>query len=87
MQKKSSKLVLSKLSLLLDIRNNTRRFNLVIRNGWGIKFSIYRDTNILLIITSTYTGQTAVRYFNDEDDAVDYINYVTAHSPEEEIEV
>ena len=86
MQKKSLKLVQSRALLYLDIRNNSKSFVPVIRNGWGIKFSVYREENILIIFTSIYTGQTIVRYFNDEDDAVEYINFITAQNPEEEIE-
>jgi hypothetical protein len=38
-----------------------------------------------LIFTSTFTCQTVVRYFTDEDEAVDCINFVTAHDPQEKI--
>ena len=71
---------------MLEIKNNSRSFATIIRNGWGIKFSTHRDSNILLIFTSLHTGQTLVRYFTDEDSAVDYINYVIEHSPVEVIE-
>jgi hypothetical protein len=71
---------------MLEIKNNSRSFAPIIRNGWGIKFSTYRDCNILLVFTSLHTGQTIVRYFTDEDSAVDYINYVIEHNPVEMIE-
>lgn len=71
---------------MLEIKNNSRSFSPIIRNGWGIKFSTYRDSNILLVFTSLHTGQTIVRYFTDEDSAVDYINYVIEHSPVEMIQ-
>jgi hypothetical protein len=70
----------------LDIKNNYKSFQLIIRNGWAIKFSVYRDENILLVFTSTFTCQTVVRYFTNEDEAVDFINYITAQNPQEEIE-
>lgn len=43
-----------------------------------IKFSVYKKEqhNILLFISSTYTGQTFVRYFTDEDEAISFINFI-----------
>ena len=70
----------------MDIKNNYKSFQLIIRNGWAIKFSVYRGENILLVFTSTFTCQTVVRYFTNEDEAVDFINYITAQNPQEEIE-
>lgn len=64
--------------LMLDIQNNTSYFDPVIRNGWVIKFSVYKNADILLLFTSKYTGQTIVRYFSEEDDAVAYINMLTS---------
>jgi hypothetical protein len=71
---------------MLDIRNNSKSFSPVVRNGWAVKFSVYRESNILLIFASCFTGQTVVRYFSDEDSAVEYINFVTSQNPHEEIE-
>ena len=86
MEKKTYKLTRPKAFLMLDIKNNYKSFQLVIRNGWAIKFSVYREENILIVFTSTFTGQTVVRYFKDEDDAVDFINFITEQNPMEEIE-
>jgi len=86
MEKKSFKLSSPRAMLYMDIKNNCKSFQLIIRNGWAIKFSVYRGENILLIFTSTFTCQTVVRYFNNEDEAVDFINYITAQNPQEEIE-
>ena len=86
MEKKSFKLLSPRAMLYLDIRNNYKSFQLIVRNGWAIKFSVYRDENILLIFTSTFTCQTVIRYFTNEDDAVEFINYITAQNPQEEIE-
>jgi hypothetical protein len=86
MEKKSFKLSSPRAMLYLDIKNNYKSFQLIIRNGWAIKFSVYRGENILLIFTSTFTCQTVVRYFTNEDEAVDFINYITAQNPQEEIE-
>ena len=55
------------------------------RNGWWIKFSTFKDRNILLLFISKYTGQTIMRYFDHEDDAVNYINFIIAHDPREEL--
>lgn len=57
-----------------DIQSNTTYFTPVVRNGWVIKFSVYQNSDILLVITSRYTGQTIVRYFGQENDAVKFIN-------------
>jgi hypothetical protein len=86
MEKKSFKLSSPRALLYMDIRNNYKSFQMIIRNGWAIKFSVYRGENILLIFTSTFTCQTVVRYFTDEDEAVECINFVTAHDPQEKIE-
>lgn len=59
-----------------EIKSNTTYFQPVIRNGWIIKFSVYKNTEILLMFVSKYTGQTIVRYFPEEDLAVKYINMI-----------
>ena len=74
MQEKSLKN--SQTLRLQEIKSNLNCFNPVVRNGWVIKFSIYKDTGILLIFTSKYTGQTIIRYCDSEDSAVDYINVI-----------
>ena len=85
MQKKSSKPEKSSHSLMLEIKAKSKSFSPVTRNGWAIKFSVYRDCNILLVFLSLYTGQTIVRYFTEEDEAVKYINFVTAQDAQEEL--
>lgn len=55
------------------------------RNGWWIKFSTHKSHDILLLFTSMFTGQTIMRYFDNEDDAVKFINYVIEHDASEEI--
>ena len=75
MQKKSLKS--SRVKLKLDIEGKTRFWYPVSRNGWWIKFSTYRDHYILLMIVSKYTAQTIIRYYENEDDAVTFINFVT----------
>jgi hypothetical protein len=61
-----------------EIRSNTTYFQPAVRNGWIIKFSVYKNTEILLMFVSKYTGQTIVRYFPEEDLAVKYINMIIA---------
>ena len=73
-EEKSSKT--AQTLLMQQIRSNTSYFQPVVRNGWIIKFSVYMNSDILLLITSKYTGQTIVRYFLEEDDAVKFINMV-----------
>jgi hypothetical protein len=65
--------------LQLDIRRNSKSWYPVIRNDWYIKFSIYRS-NILLIFVSSFTGQTIIRHFIDEDEACEYINFIVSHN-------
>ena len=74
MQEKSWKNV--RVLLMQDIQSNTTYFTPVVRNGWIIKFSVYQNSDILLVVVSRYTGQTIVRYFGEEDDAVKFINMV-----------
>ena len=69
----------------LEIASNLSSYLPVNRNGWWIKFSTYNSHNILLVFTSMFTGQTIVRYFENEDDAVKYINYVIECDPAEEV--
>lgn len=58
-----------------DIIKNIKSWQPIIRNDWWIKFSFYKD-RVLLFVVSTMTGETVVRYFNDEDEACVYINYI-----------
>jgi hypothetical protein len=83
MQKKTSQT--QKSQIYLDIQSNSTSYLPVNRNGWWIKFSVYNSYNILLIFTSMFTGQTIVRYYDNEDDAVKFINYVMESDPAEEI--
>ena len=75
MQRKSSKQKVK--NLRLDIENKTKFWNGVVRNGWWLKFSIYSDHYILLMVISRRTGQTIIRYYDNESEAVAFINFVT----------
>lgn len=68
----------------LDVAGKTKTWHPVERNGWIVKFSTFRDTNILLILVSKYTAETIVRYFINEDEAVKFINYVIELDASEE---
>ena len=48
------------------------------RNGWAIKFSIHNET-ILLFFFNLITDQTVVRFFTDETEAVQFINFIISH--------
>jgi hypothetical protein len=76
MQNNSSNQVKSSAHVRQQIKDNLKSFKPVMRDGWAIKFSIHNESNVVLIFTSLYTGQTIVRYFTEEIDAVDYINMV-----------
>ena len=75
MQKKSSNQKVKNLKL--EIESKTKFWNGVVRNGWWIKFSVYRDHFILLTIVSRYTAQTIIRYYTSEEEAVSFINFIT----------
>lgn len=66
----------------LNIAMKTKSWQPVARNGWIIKFSVYRDTFVLLTIVSQYTGQLIIRHFIDEDDACAFINFVLEQNAE-----
>jgi len=84
MRRKSSKVSLPKLRL--EIEAKTKFWYPVSRNGWWIKFSTYRDHYILLMIVSKYTAQTIIRYYEDESEAVAFINFITTCNPNDLIE-
>ena len=54
----------------------TKMWQPVVKSGWIVKFSTYRDCNVLLTIVSQHTGQTIIRFFKDEDQACNFINFV-----------
>lgn len=56
------------------LKSNISYFQPVVRNDWVIKFSVLGDADILILIVSRHTGQTIVRYFSNENDAVSFIN-------------
>jgi hypothetical protein len=80
-QKKPSKLQFN------EMRNKTKHFMPVQKNGWAIKFSIFDGHHILLMMVSIHTSQAIIRYFLDEDDAVDFINRITSENSHYEIEL
>lgn len=59
-----------------EVESKSKSWTPIVRNGWIIKFSTYCETNILLLFVSESTGQSIIRYFANEDDAVTYINYI-----------
>lgn len=67
-----------------DIAAKTNFFQTVERNGWRIKFSVYRDTFILMTVVSKITGQTIIRYFNSEPESCRFISYITELDPSQE---
>ncbi len=66
----------------LDIASKVQSWNPIERNGWVIKFSIFDDKHILLFFVSTYTGQTIIREFESELDAIRFINRVIEMDPQ-----
>lgn len=80
MRKKSSSQSrsLKTKELSLDIESKIKLWQAVKRNGWWIKFSTYRDHYILLMVVSMHTCQTIIRYYEDEQEAVQFINFITS---------
>ena len=76
--------VLIRKILQMDITKSMSSWEPVVRNGWVIKFSVYKS-NILLTFTSINTAQTIVRYFNNEDLACKFINFVCHQDPSQEL--
>jgi len=70
--------------LKLDVIRHTRSWDPVFRNDWIIKFSVYKGF-ILLFFTSSVTGQTIIRYFDDEDIACEFINYILHQNASENV--
>lgn len=83
MQRKT--LRLQKSQSFAEVEKKVMSFLPVNRNGWWIKFSTNKDSNILLLFTSMFTGQTIVRFFQEEDEAVQFINYITEQNPAEQL--
>lgn len=73
MQNKSSK----PENLFTHLKDNLKSFKPIVKNGWVVKFSTHQEHNILILFTSVQTGQTIIRYFTDEDSAVNFINFIT----------
>jgi hypothetical protein len=67
----------------VDMAVKTKSWQPVMRNGWIIKFSVYRSSYVLLTIISRHTGQCIVRHFKDEDEACSFINFITEMNAEE----
>lgn len=83
MQRKESKL--RKSPVFLYVEGKITSFLPVNRNGWIIKLSTVNRGNILLVFLSKQTGQTIVRYFTEEDDAVQFINFIIEHDPNDKV--
>lgn len=73
------------LTKYFDLQSRITSYLPVNRGGWIVKFSVVDGYKILLLFTSMYTGQTIVRYYDNEDEAVKFINYVIECDPSEEI--
>ena len=66
--------------LKMDIEQNTKSWEPVVRNNWIIKFSVYKE-NVFIIFTSVITAQTIIRYFDDENKACQFINFILHQNP------
>lgn len=71
----------------LETAMRTKSWQPVARNGWIVKFSVYKDSFVLLTIVSQYTGQVIMRHFKDEDEACMFINLVVELDAEEQYDL
>jgi hypothetical protein len=71
----------------LETAMRTKSWQPVARNGWIVKFSVYKDSFVLLTIVSQYTGQVIMRHFNNEDEACMFINLVIELDADEEYDL
>jgi hypothetical protein len=69
-----------------QIKSDLKLWSPVERNGWYIKFSIFKGEQVLLIFVSAYTYQTIIRYFDNENEAVKYINFLCEKDPRLQLE-
>ena len=60
-----------------DFKNNIKSWDLVQRNGWAIKISVFENKYYMMLFASQYTGQSMLRVCNEEKEAVEVINYIT----------
>jgi hypothetical protein len=67
----------------LDIAVKMKSWSPVVKDGWIIKFSLYKSDNVLVNIISQHTGQFIARYFTNEDDACLFITYIMNLNSEE----
>jgi hypothetical protein len=79
------KIIQSRSAKFLRFASLLKSWQPVNRNGWWIKFSTHSHHNILLTFVSGHTGQTIIRYFGNEIDAVAYINYIINLDSTEEL--
>lgn len=56
-------------------------------NGWLLKMSTMNNFYILFIIRSKHTGQVIIRYFDDEEIARLFVDFVCEQDALEEIDI
>ena len=71
----------------LEAATKIKSFSAVKRNGWVVKFSMYRDSQIMIIVRSDVTGQLFIRQYNNENDACMFLNIVLELDPAETYEL
>lgn len=60
----------------IEAAKKTKSFTAARRGDWVVKFSIYDDQTILIFVESLINTKTYVRFFSNEDEAVQFINFV-----------
>jgi hypothetical protein len=55
------------------------------RNGWRIRFSIHNHQSVIISAVSAFSGQYIIKFFNDEDKAVDFLELLSQRDPRKPI--
>jgi len=64
-----------------------KSFDEIERNGWTIQMSTLNDHYILFILRSKKSGQTVIRYFDDEDIAKEFVDSIIELESEDEHDI
>lgn len=67
--------------LFLEAASKISFWGPVDRNGWRIRFSIHDHHEIIISAVSVYTGQYLIKFFGDEDKAVEFLELLSQHDP------
>jgi len=64
-----------------------KSFDELEKNGWTIQMSTMNDHYILFVIRSKQSGQTIIRYFDDEEIARQFVDEITELEAQDEHDI